>query len=348
MKFIHIADVHLGAKPDRGKPWAREREDHSWQAFTNVITKAKEEQVQLLLIAGNLYHRQPLLQELKAVDYQFSRIPDTQVVLIAGNCDYLSQDSCYAAFPWGRNVHFLKEKKMRYVELEGIKARVYGLSYHRREISQPLYRNVRVEDDGFTNILLGHGGDERHIPFQASDFRKTPFDYVALGHLPTPMQLIEEKAVMAGALQPIQSRHTGEHGYFSGEIRDHACRVTFHPLHYCEYVPLNLKITPEIKVDELEKFVVDYIRKSAPHQIFRITLTGTCDPKAPAVARELERLERVALVADRCQAGYDFEELKKKYGKQMVGRYIRALEGMPQDEIVKKALSYGVEALMAE
>ena len=43
MKFIHIADVHLGAKPDKGKPWAKSREEHSWQAFIDVVTKAKEE-----------------------------------------------------------------------------------------------------------------------------------------------------------------------------------------------------------------------------------------------------------------------------------------------------------------
>ena len=105
MKFIHIADVHLGAKPDKDKPWGKEREGHSWLAFTEVITKAKEEQVQLLLIAGDLFHRQPLIRELKDVSYQFSRIPQTQVVLIAGNRDYLGENSCYRTFSWGENVH---------------------------------------------------------------------------------------------------------------------------------------------------------------------------------------------------------------------------------------------------
>ena len=53
MKFIHIADIHLGARPDRDKEWAKERELHSWQAFKEVIDKVKEEQVQLLLIAAD-------------------------------------------------------------------------------------------------------------------------------------------------------------------------------------------------------------------------------------------------------------------------------------------------------
>ena len=45
MKFIHIADVHLGAKPEKNMPWAKEREEHSWQAFSDVITRAKEERL---------------------------------------------------------------------------------------------------------------------------------------------------------------------------------------------------------------------------------------------------------------------------------------------------------------
>ena len=40
--------------------------------------------------------------------------------------------------------------------------------------------------------------------------------------------------------------------------------------------------------------------------------------------------------------------LKLQYGQQILGRYIQELEAMPQDEVTKKALYYGVEALLAE
>ena len=73
MKFIHIADIHLGARPDRDKEWAKERELHSWQAFKEVIDKVKEEQVQLLLIAGDLFHGQPLVIDLLELLHQ--RLP---------------------------------------------------------------------------------------------------------------------------------------------------------------------------------------------------------------------------------------------------------------------------------
>ena len=43
----------------------------------------------LLLVAGDLFHRQPLLRELKEVDGLFASLDRTQVVLVAGNHDYM-------------------------------------------------------------------------------------------------------------------------------------------------------------------------------------------------------------------------------------------------------------------
>lgn len=348
MKFIHIADIHLGAKPDKNMPWGQERANHSWQAFTDVIDHAKEEQVQLLLIAGDLFHRQPLLRELKEVNYQFSRIPQTQIVLIAGNHDYIDPNSYYRTFVWRENVHFLKEEQLGYVELEGLDTRVYGLSYWHRELPRALYQDIQVEKAEYCNILLAHGGDEKHIPFGSSDFEKSGFDYVAAGHIHKPGQLVANKVVMAGALQPIDCNDTGEHGYFLGEIKNHICHVEFRPLHYCEYVSLNLKVSREITEGALNEFVAERIKKAPPYQIFKITLTGFCDSNSPINTRSLAEMERVVQVKNHCLADYDFEKMKSRYGQQILGRFIKALEEMPQDEITKKALYYGVEALLAE
>lgn len=348
MKFIHIADIHLGAKPDRDKEWCKERALHSWKAFTEIIDKVKEERIQLLLIAGDLFHGQPLMKELKEVNYQFSRIPQTQVVMIAGNHDHLAPASCYRTFQWEENVHFLKSEEMEYIDLEGLDTRVYGLSYWHKEIPKPLYKDVRVKDGDFSNILLAHGGDEKHSPFRGDDFTDSDFDYVAFGHIHKPVQIVQDKVVMAGALQPIDCNDMGEHGYFQGEIKDHVCHVQFVPLHYCEYVSLKLKISPDITRGALQEYIQERIRTAPAYQQFKITLSGFCDRENPIDTEWMKSMDRVAKVVNQCQADYDFEKLKLQYGQQILGRYIRALEEMPQDKVTKKALYYGVEALMTE
>ena len=65
MRFFHIADTHLGAVPDAGFAWSEERRAEIWESFRGVIQKADREEIDLLLIAGDLFHRQPLMRELK-------------------------------------------------------------------------------------------------------------------------------------------------------------------------------------------------------------------------------------------------------------------------------------------
>lgn len=346
MKFIHIADVHLGAKPDQDKPWGEERKTHSFKAFEQVITRAEEEQADLLLIAGDLFHRQPLLRELKEVNYQFSRLSHTQVVLIAGNHDFISADSYYRTFQWAENVYFLKSETLEYVELPMLRTRVYGLSYWQREQTESLYDNVQVEEGHFLNILLAHGGDEKHIPFREEKFRKAGFDYVACGHLHKPVQLEENRVVMAGALQPVDCNDTGEHGFFMGELTKGRCHVEFYPITLCEYVTMNLKVTSDITVGELENFVKQRMEKMPEYMIFKIVLTGFYDGAAPLETTQLEGMERVVKVINQCRPDYDFESLKQQYRQQLVGKYIQAMERLPQDEVTKLAMYYGIEALL--
>ena len=74
MKFIHIADVHLGATPDSSMPWGEARQKELWGSFKSIIKICNEEKIDLLLIAGDLFHKQPLLRELKEVNYYFSTL----------------------------------------------------------------------------------------------------------------------------------------------------------------------------------------------------------------------------------------------------------------------------------
>ena len=89
MKFIHIADVHWGARPEREQTFGRIREQEIKETFQRVIDHANKQQADLLLIAGDLFDQPPTQQELREVDYLLSRLNHTRTVLIAGNHDHL-------------------------------------------------------------------------------------------------------------------------------------------------------------------------------------------------------------------------------------------------------------------
>ena len=168
VKWIHIADVHLGASPDAGDAYSKVRPQELWDTFAEVIDICEREQTDLLLIAGDLFHRQPLKKELKEVDYYFSRLSRTKVVLIAGNHDFLKQDSYYRSFQWSSNVYPLFDKEPECVIFEDLDVAVTGFSYESREILTPFDGGIRAEGDAKYEILLVHGGDEKHLPIQKS------------------------------------------------------------------------------------------------------------------------------------------------------------------------------------
>ena len=114
MRFIHLADVHLGAVPDRGCPWSSRREEEIWETFRRVIAGIRENPVDLLFITGDLFHRQPLLRELKEVNDLFSTILDTRIYLMAGDHDYIRVDSFYRDFQWEKNVTFFKNEQLTF------------------------------------------------------------------------------------------------------------------------------------------------------------------------------------------------------------------------------------------
>ena len=58
MKFIHTADIHWGMIPDSDKPWGKKREQAIRLTFQGIIEDARDSRADLLLISGDLFHRQ--------------------------------------------------------------------------------------------------------------------------------------------------------------------------------------------------------------------------------------------------------------------------------------------------
>lgn len=142
MKFMHISDVHLGVKPDAGKAWSEKRAQDIWDSFAEMIEIAAEESPDFLLISGDLFHKQPLKRELKEVCGLFARIPQTKVLLMAGNHDYIQQNSFYRTCEWPENVCFFPREEVMCFDFPEQNTTVYGLSYWHREIRQALYDEV--------------------------------------------------------------------------------------------------------------------------------------------------------------------------------------------------------------
>lgn len=345
MKFIHTGDIHLGASPDIGHPWNKKREKEIWDSFKQLIEVARQENIDLLLIVGDLFHRQPLVRELKEIDYLFSTIPDTQVVITAGNHDFIKPNSQYQKFVWSDNVHGMWGNEWQEQYFSQIDTWVYGLSYHSREISQRRAIEVQHNNDEGTHILMLHGGDESHIPFDKNGLLKSEFDYIALGHIHRPQIIAENKMTFCGALEPLDRNDIGEHGYMIGEVNERGIRTQFIPAAVRSYVPISIEVNAQTTQFELEAKIMEVINEKGSDNIFTITLEGFRNGEIFFSVKNIKELGNVVKVIDETKPDYDVEKIYHQHKGSLIGDYIEYFNGKTKD-IDKKAFYYGLNALL--
>lgn len=346
MRFIHLSDVHLGALPDRGSRWSEERGEEIWETFRRVIAAIRKDPVDFLFIAGDLFHRQPLLRELREVNYLFSQIPTTTVYLMAGNHDYMKQDSFYRNFQWEQNVVFFGSEKLTCMKDEKAELYVYGLSYEHQEITESLYDNVKpLEKPGF-HVLMIHGGDVRHIPLDIKGIAASGFDYIAMGHIHKPQIIFHNKMAYAGALEPIDCNDVGSHGYMEGTYEDGKVSVSFVPFSSRTYQQIILTVREDSTQYSLEEMLRTDIMNRGGRNIYRVLLQGFRNPELLLIPEKLKNQGNIIDVIDQTQPMYDLEFLEKRYAGTLIGEYIGYFRRRECTSVEEKALYYGLQALL--
>ena len=79
---------------------------------------------------------------------------------------------------------------------------------------------------------------------------------------------------------------------------------------------------------------------------FRLFLRGKVSLDTGFDTAKLEEFDRVVDVTEQLSPDYDYEKLKENYKDTLLGNYIEEMERRPQDVVTKKALEYGVNALL--
>lgn len=347
IRFIHLADVHLGAVPDRGCPWSREREEEIWETFRRVIVTIRKSPVDLLFIAGDLFHRQPLISELREINDLFATISQTRIFLMAGDNDYMKEDSFYRTFKWNENVSLFGEESRTCIEIPDKNIYVYGLSYEHKEIHEALYDDWKKSDKRGFHVLMAHGGDEEHIPM---DFRKMAeggFDYVALGHRCQQQAPLKDWMLYSGALEPIDRNDLGEHGYIEGTYDEGKVRTRFVPFASRSYQNLLLTVREGSTQHTLEEMLRNEIMKRGGKNIYRVIIQGTRSPGSLLLAERLKSMGNIVEVLDESRPAYDLEKLHEQYKGTLIGDYIEQFPDNGRRPVVQdKALYHGLQALL--
>ena len=319
MRFIHIADLHLGSSPEAEFLWGKNRAEEIWDSFAAVIDACNEKEIDLLLIAGDLFDRPPVWADLDRAAKLFARLTATEVVMIAGASDYITEDSPWKTYPWQSWVHMLSDKHCMNVQLGNINTSVHGCSYYAPTEGKPYLEDARPDKESEYQILLGYTGDDNHMPADLSELSEKGFDYIALGYEHKASVMQSMHMAYAGSLEPLSVQETGKHGFILGEINEDSTTIRFVPFACREYININVRLSSDITEEELEEKLAAAINQYGSDNIFTISLEGRYQPKEPYDRARLLALGNVADVKDGTLPDYNLVALLDEHKDDMIG-----------------------------
>lgn len=319
MRFIHAADLHLGAgfrsRPEIGEQLqARHR-----QAWGQLIQQAVDQQVDAVLLAGDLLDtsdpgslswsaQSTLLRGLRQLDERGIR-----VFIAPGDHDPAGPRSVYRRMSWPGNVTVFDSSKPEAVPLGGTEppAVVHGVGFDRGDVRENLALLLTAPADECFHVAVLHcqvsgaAGSERHGEYaacKADDLRGRGIHYWALGHIHQPISVIDDPgqplvARYAGSAFPLDVSESGIKGCWLVEVdAERQVKVNFLPLATVRWEQIRVDVAAEDDLAAVESRITGRIRDlqlAGVDLCLRLVVTGrtmlpTFDPRWQEVFRAVK------------------------------------------------------------
>ena len=152
-----------------------------------------------------------------------------------------------------------------------------------------------------------------------------------------------------GSPEPLDMTETGDHGIYYGEIDNETKLMKafeFIKISNTSYISLTINVTPETTNSELHTSLTETIDKKGKQNIYRFKIKGLRDPDIEFDLESLAYTLRIAEIIDDSEPKYDFAKLFAEHPSDMIGFFIRELDRPNMSKLDKKALYYGINALL--
>jgi predicted phosphodiesterase len=317
MKILHAADIHLDS-PMAGLAAYENAPVYELQlatrhALSNLVELALEEQVDLLLLAGDIFdgdwpHYGTGLHFIS----EMARLREGEipVVMVAGNHDADSKLTKALRYP--NNVQVLDTRAPQTVTFEDLGLAVHGQGYPTPAVTEDLARGYPPAHGGLVNIGMlhtsadGRPGHERYAPCTVSALVAHGYDYWALGHVHRREVLATDPPIVfPGNLQGRGLRETGPKGATLVTIgQEGAVSHEHRILDVVRWAHLRVDITGCATREEACEQVAAAVRQAAEEAsgrllAARVQLAGVCEAHG-GLAADRERLyyEVIAAATD--------------------------------------------------
>jgi exonuclease SbcD len=192
LKILHTADVHLDCD-SYGK--VEQRQAHRalyHHCFETIIARAMAAEVDMLLIAGDLFDHNRVPDETIAFVQEQLRRLQRPVVILPGNHDCLYTHAIYDRHNFNaacNNIQVITELHGQVIEFPDLDLVVWGRAMEEHTPDFHPLAHIPTRHDQRWHIAMAHGffygtrqQPDRSSPIFADEIRDTGWDYVALGH----------------------------------------------------------------------------------------------------------------------------------------------------------------------
>lgn len=388
MKFVHCADVHIGMEFSLNKLKSRQRKAEILQSFLRLIEYCRDEAVELLLIAGDLFDNENVeAAVVEQVKSALGSIPQTDVYIAPGNHDPYSLTSPYRDDGWSDNVVIFNGTP-KVIERPDKGYRIWGCGFESSFVMDRLLMGVRLPKDELINIgilhgqLVGKSGRSEYNAITDSDIEKSGIDYLALGHVhkQTRVQRIGDTLyAYSGTIEGQGFDEDGIKGFYTGELSK--LLLARHEL-ITEYVSPSMRRYYHVNVDvtgaagraevadricraaqsvtQDDEFAVLLTGNRVEDNLYKITLVGDIGEEAAVSVDELSAQLSGSFyyikLKDNTRLVLDYEALAKE--NSLKGMYtarmldtIRTQEQAGNEkgaQLYRKALELGIRAFDGE
>lgn len=288
LRIIHTGDIHLDS-PFSGLDERRAeiRKTELRGTFSSLLTYVRTNGADLLLITGDFFDTGFVTRETLAIIMrEFSRVPETRIVISPGNHDPYTQNSVYARVKFPPNVYIFKENTQTRFEFPEINCDVYGYAFTGESLDgSPV---SATENNGRIRILCAHADLNApasvYAPVTPQQLSSAGFDYAALGHVHNPPEPAGIGKCVYGYCGCLEGRgfdETGVKGALSVVIGDDG-KTVIRRLSFAHkrYESAELSVTGAVSSYEVKERIRALIRERrfTEDTLLRVILKGEVQP----------------------------------------------------------------------
>ena len=357
MKIIHCSDLHLDSKMETNlsKEKAKERKNEILLTFENMVKYAKQNDVKIIIIAGDMFDKKNVSVKAKTmVRNQIILNPEIDFIYLKGNHDedfILGEDEDIPS-----NLKMFNDKNWTTYHYDNIT--ITGIEL-KNSNNRNIYNSL-ILDKNEINIVVMHGQEfegntnDKEELINLKELKNKNIDYLALGHIHSyKKEKLDNRGIYcySGCLEGRGFDECGDKGFVLLNIENHKIKTEFIPIAKRNFYDIKINITDLSENIEIQQKIENEIKNISKKNLVKIILTGYIDLENTIdidyLLKKYENNFYYLKIYNETKIKIDY--MKYQNDATLKGEFIRLILNQNlEDEYKAKIIQTGIKALLGE